>query len=375
MTWLDEHRKSEIFASQAEVAVHQGEACRARTLYAEAAAAEENALTQVESGKQRTYGITAVSAASLRFKSGQYDGALALAYRCLAVEWLPPFAWRQLDELVGMTKTEISRAKWENTGVIVSLKEGDQLLDAAPVELLSSKFKHLESFLYRTAEVLHDIPYRTGGKPSQEIRDVYQPWLFQVTSSGCQFGIAVGEPSSNGDMVVEQEPRARVLNRFYDIMRACAESPVAGLRGEISDPRYRGAFLRLARDLAPSRDGYDSLDIKFPRRAYPVVFARNSRDVIAGALRGVAVRALPQAEEPEEVDVNGVLRGVDLERGWIEVLDGSQRVRIKGIGSDVDGMIGPMVNGHVAVQVVRIGGDLQFRGIREAYTGPLVRAR
>ena len=368
MTWLDEHQKSEVFASQAEVAAHEGNTSRARQLYAEAAAAEENALMQVELSKQRTYGITAVSAASLLFKSGQYDETLALAYRCLAAESLPPFAWRQLDELVGMTKGEISRAKWEDAGVIVSLKSGDRLLDTAPVELLSAKFKNLESFLYRTAESLHDIPYRTASRPSREIRDAYQPWLFPVASSGCQFGIVVGGSSPNGEVSADGKPRAQVLNRFYDIMIACAESPESGLMHVVPDDQYRGAFLRLARNLAPGSGGYESLDIAFPQRPRPVVLARDARAMIGGALKDMQVRALPRAQEPEEANVNGVLRGVDLERDWIEVFDGSNHIRIEGVGSHVDGIIGPMVNGTVAVQVVRIGADLQFRGIRPADT-------
>ena len=375
MTWLDEHRKSEIFASQAEVAAHEGDTSRARELYAEAAAAEENALMQVESGKQRTYGITAVSAASLLFKSAQYDETLALAYRYLAAESLPPFAWRQLDELVGMTRDEISRAKWEDEAVIVSLKAGDRLLDTAPVEVLADKFKNLEAFLYRTAEVLHDIPYRAKGKPGPEIRDAYQPWLFPVASSGCQFGIVVGGPSSNGEVPADREPRAHVLNQFYDIMLACAESPAARLSSVIPDAQYRDAFLRLARNLAPGNDRYESLDIAFPLRPRPVVLARDARVMIGDALRAGRVQALPQPRESEEVYVNGVLRVVDLERDLIEVLDGAQRVRIKGVGSDVDGVIGPMVNGPVAVQVVRIAGDLQFRGIRPADTAARTVAR
>lgn len=375
MTWLDEHRKSEIFASQAEVAAHEGDTSRARELYAAAAAAEENALMQVESGKQRTYGITAVSAASLLFKSGQYDETLALAYRCLAADWLPPFAWRQLDELVGMTKDEITKAKWEDAAVIVSLKAGDQLLDTAPVEVLSDKFKNLEAFLYRTAEVLHDVPYRAKGKPGPEIRDAYQPWLFPLASSGCQFGIAVGGPSSNGVVSVDQEPRARVLNQFYDIMLACAESPAYRLLSVMPDVQYRGAFLRLARNLAPANDDHEILDLAFPRRPHPVVLARETRTMIGSALREVQVRALPRAQETEEEDVNGILRVVDLDHDWIEVLDGTKRVRINGVGSDMDGVIGPMVNGRVAVQVMRIDRDLRFRGIRPADTAERTMAR
>lgn len=100
MSWLDEHRRSEFLASGAEMAAREGDGVLARELYSQAAAAEERALAEVGAGRPRTYGVTAVSAVSLLFKSGQREAAVALAGRCLGVPWLPGFARRQLGELV-----------------------------------------------------------------------------------------------------------------------------------------------------------------------------------------------------------------------------------------------------------------------------------
>ena len=367
MTWLDEHRQSEGLASLAEVAAHEGDSYRAREFYVGAAAAEERALWLVEPDKARTYGIIAVSAASLLYKSGQYEETLALAYRCLGTECLPSFAWQQLDEVVGMAKAQLSIARWATTSVIVSLKEGDELIDAAPIDLVLSRFKHLESFLYRTAEFLHDVPYRRSGRPSQDIRDAYQPWLFQVHSPGCQFGVSVGGVPDGSDTGCDRESRTRVLHRLHDIMFACAESPVAGLAGEIPDPEYRGAFLRLARDLAPSRGSYDCLDIRFPHHPNPVVLSYDAREVITDALKdeGAGQGVVALREAAEEFPVTGRLRAVDLEHDWIELSSQSGRVRVKGIGREVDDTIGPMVNRMVSVHAVRTGGELQFRRIAE----------
>ena len=79
MTWLQHHTASEKLAADAWIAAQRGDVCRAQELYAQAAEAEELALAEVESGKSRTIGITAVSAVSLRRKSGQHQAAQALA--------------------------------------------------------------------------------------------------------------------------------------------------------------------------------------------------------------------------------------------------------------------------------------------------------
>ena len=70
MTWLEHHKESERFASDAEIASHQGDPALAQQLYAKAAQAEERALRDVVLDKSRTYGITAVSAVALYYKSG-----------------------------------------------------------------------------------------------------------------------------------------------------------------------------------------------------------------------------------------------------------------------------------------------------------------
>ena len=65
MTWLDHHRRSEQYASEAEILAHRGEKVTAQGVYERAANAEVSALGALGSDKPRTYGITAVSAVAL----------------------------------------------------------------------------------------------------------------------------------------------------------------------------------------------------------------------------------------------------------------------------------------------------------------------
>lgn len=105
MSWLEHHRKSELLASDAETASHQGDNNRARELYKKAAEAEENALRVVGHDQRRTYGITAVSAVSLYLKAAEPQAARDLALRCLDSERLPDFAYPQMKELLDGIKS------------------------------------------------------------------------------------------------------------------------------------------------------------------------------------------------------------------------------------------------------------------------------
>lgn len=100
MTWLQQHQKSEQLAAEAEIAARRGELSLARELYAQAAEAEEQACSLVEPDKTRTLGITAVSAASLRYKAAQAEAAERVACQWLGSGSLPPFAIEQLQRLL-----------------------------------------------------------------------------------------------------------------------------------------------------------------------------------------------------------------------------------------------------------------------------------
>ena len=73
MAWVDDHQKSEAFASKADVRKRMSDSSRADKLYRLAAESELSALSCIPPGKNRTLGIIAVSAASLFFKAHKPD--------------------------------------------------------------------------------------------------------------------------------------------------------------------------------------------------------------------------------------------------------------------------------------------------------------
>src|SRR5262245_7740618 len=109
MIWAEHHRESARLAGEAEAAVRSGNPTLAKTLYAQAAEAEETALASLDSSKSRTVGISAVSAASLRYKAGQYQLAEVTAYKWLAGGSLPDFAAAQLKDLLEAVWAESAR--------------------------------------------------------------------------------------------------------------------------------------------------------------------------------------------------------------------------------------------------------------------------
>ena len=109
MTWIQHHRTSEAHASKAEKCSRLGKREDARALYASAAEAEERALEALDLSKARTYGITAVSAASLYFKAGQLDCAERIALASMAFDQLPAFARHQLQHIMQVVWAEQER--------------------------------------------------------------------------------------------------------------------------------------------------------------------------------------------------------------------------------------------------------------------------
>lgn len=100
MTWVEHHRKSEELASLANVCLMNGHDLEAGKNYCLAAEAELIALADLDITKQRTLGITVVSAAALWFKGQDWNRAKRVAYQWLATDSLPDFAIEELEEIL-----------------------------------------------------------------------------------------------------------------------------------------------------------------------------------------------------------------------------------------------------------------------------------
>ena len=100
VSWKEHHRQSAHLASEPEQALRGNETAAARDLYARAADAEERALAHLDIAKQRTLGISVVSAAALHYKAHDFAKSQAVACGWLAKAVLPDFAVEQLKTLL-----------------------------------------------------------------------------------------------------------------------------------------------------------------------------------------------------------------------------------------------------------------------------------
>ena len=364
MTWLEQHRLSERYASDAEVAKLRGEQAQFRELYAIAAQHEESALAAIPSDKTRTYGIIAVSAVALSFKAAEYTSAKTLAYRCLASQRLPDSASRQIEEMLQSIAKEQANIHLEEAQMLVSLRGGAILHGGAPLDLIVDKSQKMRSLIYRATEYLKKLPHRRRGGPRKEVTDAFRTWIFQAEPGSYQFTVAV-QKNRQLEMALfandDLDPK-QIIEQLSHILQSCSESPFEGLSSLVPEDDYRTSFLKLARDLTPTSNGteFRQLDIHTASVQRPISLNRNSRYAINEAISA----NIELASDEEEVEIGGTLRALHLDDDWIRVVqDDEQNVRINRAGDEVDDRIGPMVNHKVIVRAAKAGGSLRFLDI------------
>lgn len=372
------HSESERYASQAEVALREGNSDRAVELYALAAEADERALNDLDKTKKRTLGITAISAASLWFKAREFSKAEHVAYQWLGSQLLPPFAIDQLQTLLQTIWSEQTREKagikFTQGEVLVSVSGGDVVKGGAPLELILRKVNEVSKLFYRTVEMLLDLPFRKHGEPSLDIQQQCRPWLFQAPPGSYQFAVRVEQPKQLLLPTFEDaRPKVeQVTQKFLEIIQASVEDPETKLAEVVPNPEYRSTFLKLTRSLAPTeKSSFNQVEIK-PAGGIdvrPVVLRQTEREVINKAIRIEKASQTPPVERvvDEPMQLVGVLRGLQLDDDWIDLeVAGEERdVRIFEASEGIDDVIGPMVNHRVIVDVVRKpNGRYAFRDIQ-----------
>ena len=291
MTWLEHHRRSERYASDAEVAARLGKREQAQAFYEIAARAEEQALRELDPAKSRTYGISAVSAVSLYFKAAQLRAAETLAYQSLASGNLPEFASDPLRDLLRSIWSEQIRGQagvdFAPGQVLVSLKGGEIVEGGAPLDLVVERVQTVQSLFYRTTEFLQKLPHRRRGGPSKSIQDSCRPWLFQAAPSSYQFAVAVQETRQMHMFEPGHPYPKEVADQFHDILRVSIESPEDELPRVVSDADYRKTFLKLTRNLTPPRTGkrFNRVDIQFSGETRPLTLLPTTRNALNDVIR------------------------------------------------------------------------------------------
>lgn len=268
MTWLEHHRQSEEFASSADVARLRGDDKRARGLYGKAAEAEVRAIEVLDPSKQRTLGITAVSAVALYYKAVELPLAEQTAYRFLALDNLPNFARTQLRDLlqaIWIDRRDRSElANLPSDQVNIAMSGDDIVMGGAPIGVVARCFKVVQSILYRVTEFIQGIDYRSTGKPSSAILAACRPWILHIPAVNYEFAIGIDESTGQRELFDDPDSGPRlIVDRFISILRASVNSPEEELPLVVPAHDYQRTFLELTRDLSP--DASHHLRIWSPR--------------------------------------------------------------------------------------------------------------
>lgn len=374
MSWAEFHSASESIAARAEMAARSGDLEKAAELYRQAAEQEERALDALPVEKTRTVGITVVSAASLWLMARDLKKSEAVAYRWLQKSGLPQFAVTQLRDLLQTVWGEEMRAnspiKFLPGDVLVSVSGGDVLYGGAPMDLILQKVEEVKAVVIRTIEMKLQQPLRTARAASELIREHFQPWLIQQPAGSYQFAVRVRSPDQIEAFPGQMPAVETVTSTSLDILRAAVEDPEDELVRIVPDAGYRSTFLKLSRNLAPTGKSFGQLSLgSASGSAAPVVMLPTARTALNELLRRQAPK--PSHEDlPGDVRVRGILRGLSLDRDWLEVLvteSGESKIeKIYDAGDTVDDVIGPMVNRPVIVDAYRKKGQerLHLRDIQ-----------
>jgi len=369
MSWKEYHSISERYAADAEVEFLAGNYSNALKHYQMAAESELKALQSLGTDKVRTLGVTLISAVSLFYKARQYHQAESLACQYLSTSQLAPFATTEIRALLQTIWSDQVRAessiRFKSGQVFVSVKGGEVVPGGAPLDLVVQKVESIQSLYYRTTEFLNGLPHRKRGGPSIEIQQTCRPWLFQAPPGSYQFAVAVQEPAQQELFPKSKISVQEISSTFFSILRASVDDPDVALPNLVPDPHYRGTFMKLARNLAPSGKVFEELEIRSAEEARPITILPTTRKSIGDALSRQFPR--PKQIEEKEETISGVLRALDLDHDWLEVTADNEHIHIFEVGETVDDLIGPMVNRLVIIQALRkANGKLALLDIQAA---------
>jgi hypothetical protein len=235
--------------------------------------------------------------------------------------------------------------------VLVAVRGGQTISGGAPLDLIVEKVQTVQALFYRTIEHIKGYPHRKRGAPSHEIQEACRPWLLQAPPGSYQFSVAIQEPKQP-DFFKDAGPNPKeIAHHFMSILRATSENPSLELPKLIPSEEYRTTFLKLARNLSPTGKNFSEVEVRASDEVHGVSLGSESRKVINRVLRPPEKRI--ESGEYEEIELRGILRALDLERDWLEIVIENEPVRIDGLSEAVDDVIGPMVNRAVVVRVSR----------------------
>ena len=357
------HAKAQELAISAAIEMRAGRRRIALERYAEAAEFEQEALRCIPTSKPRTWGILAVSAASLLYKAKKHGEVERLLHSFLARDDIAHFARQQLKELLEVVLDEQSLpAGFDYSGqeIMFSLRGQGIGHGTAPFDLVLQKGAELKNLVNRFAELSGEFPFRRSGPPPREVSEFVQTRATQPTAGSYRFSIRLAEPPQTELFKLPRMQAADVCDKLFTFTEVAGSGrPHARdeLRSMVPNASYRHAVLRLLRNVLPVKGDLSEIEIarvspdgegNEPQQLERIHLSRTMRSNIVATLEADQE---PNLSEIPVEEFRGVLRALHLDKNWLEIaLPSRKHQRCMTDGRVLDDVVGPMVNRKVVVQ-------------------------
>ncbi len=360
-----DHDQAQEISSAAARLLADGRRADAWAKFSAAADLELRALRHVAPEKRRTWGILAVSAAALLYKARRYDEAENAIYGFLTEREIQPETRRRLRELLEVIWDEQALPpgfEYSGDEFLVTLRGGEVGAGTAPLDLVIEKNAEFRGLTTRAIEWQARRPFRRTGPADALVADRVQARATQPVAGSYRFLIRLVAPTQ---AVLFPDLPTVDIHGVADSVFAFVRHAVTGghssaeeLKRLVPDEQYRSTMLKLVRNIVPTGRHVGEVEIARVTKVSPdaeavrssVLLTKSSRAPLSEMIRATS----PHRREEHFETIKGTLRAVHLDQDWLVVVQEDGRsVRCEGAGSNVDDVLGPLVNRRVIVRARR----------------------
>jgi hypothetical protein len=353
----DKHYKAQALSIEAANAKEEGRSEDALNLFAQAAEWEKAALDGVPPDKVRTRSILTVSVASLLYKAEMLEQAELAIFRFLSSNILENWAEQQLRELLVVVSdekllTQTFRRRYTGENITFVLRGGEIGSGTGPLDLILEKASGFRSLLYRFAEWIGNLPLRLQGNPPKEVMELVQARAAEPAPGSYRIEIRLTEPLQLELFELKKVRPKAVSDSMFQFLNCLTHKHNFNKLSElVPQEDYRKALLQLTRNVAPK--GGRIREIGIYRDHEDRVQSIYLTEALPSRIKEVIPRK-PKDSSDIEKEVQGVLRGLHLDKHWlvIRLPDGAEE-RCDTPPDMLDDVVGPMVNREVIVRGIK----------------------
>jgi hypothetical protein len=354
---MSRYQESQDLIADAESALRAGDVEGARSLFRQAGMLQETVLASLPEERVRTRSVFALGVASLYYRANALDEAERAAHRFLADGWLHEHSRLALTDLLVRIWNERLAAEageqLSGEAFSVTLRGGHVLYGLAPVEVADAMTKNAITYVRRMAAWCNNEQFTVPAPdPTRGLSETYRALQRQPMAASYRVDIHLAQaqlalPLAGADAAPPASP-ARIIDESTAFARSVTAHDVDAVRDLVDDASYRGALVRLVRQLVPN--GRTVREVELRNSAEPRERAVCLRSEHRKRINKLVHELGPPSEPTSgEQRLRGVLRAVNLNTGILQVdrAEGPAKFEITEVLHDI---VGPMLNKPVVVR-------------------------